>query len=77
MKAIITSAKFSELYTRFQNSYGNAEGPVIVMYYRENNAVHCYMNFSNTCWKTTLDIENASKFLTLFSQPVELTKNYD
>lgn len=75
-KAVVTTSKFQALYTRFQNSYGNAEGPVIVMYHRMNNVVCVYMHFAHTCWKTSIDVTEANKYLQMFNDPVELIEYY-
>lgn len=76
MKACITSKQFQDLYTRFQNTYTKADGPVIVMYYQENKIVHVYMNFSNVCWATKIEVEMAQKYLSMFPNPIPLQSSY-
>lgn len=76
MKVSISNAKFQELHNRFQNSAGNAEGPVLVLYYRINDIVCAYMKFSGVCWKTELSVENAGKYLSMFNAPIEVDRVY-
>lgn len=74
--AVVTKESFSELYNRFQNTAGSSDGPVVVMYYRENAVVHAYMLHQTICFKTTVEAEIASQFLQVFRNPIKLTSAY-
>jgi len=74
-KAMVTPNQFQKLYDRFRNTYGDSLPP-IVMYYQENAEVHVYMKFADICWKTKIEVENASKYLSMFQEPIKLQKRY-
>ena len=73
-KATVDIKSFQDLYTRFMNTYTDAAGPVIVMYYQENQVVHAYMCFADVIWATDLDVKEASKYLSMFGNPIKLSK---
>jgi hypothetical protein len=75
--AQVTPGQFGNLYNRFQKTYTQADGPVIVMYYKINAIVEVYMKFSGICWMTKIEAEDANKFLQMFDQPVQLQSHYD
>lgn len=75
--AKLTPQKFQECYNRFQNTYGNAEGPVVVMYFRLNDKVCVYMKYVGITWKTEIGYEDASKYLQIFNSPIQLTEQLD
>ena len=73
--AKVTSSKFSNLYQRFMVTVGDGLPP-IVMYYRENNLVHCYLKFNDICFSTSVDVETAMKYISMFNNPIELIEKY-
>ncbi len=72
MKGLVSNAKFQELFNRFQNEYSNSGNPVVVMYFRENKIIKIYMNVHNFCWYTRIGVEDGAKFLSIFTNPVEI-----
>ena len=73
--AKVTEKRFSNLYTEFRNTY-NGGLPPIVMYYKVNDKVCVYMDFQGICFETTISYDMANQYLTLFTNPIQLTEHY-
>ena len=75
-RAIIKPNQFTSLFQKFQTTYTN-EGPVLPMYFVENNTVYFYMVFRDVVWETSVKREDMQLILTPIGEAIALSARYD